>query len=180
MNEDKIIQFYIENNDLNIKQIVLDYTNYVYKIIINMSKEILTNEDIEEIISDVFFAIWKNEIKLDKNALLKPYIAGVARNIIKNKLRNVKVTEEITEMYRDNLEIDDVIEGREEYEIISNEINKLGEDGKIFMLYYYKGMRAKEIANRMNLTEFNIHTKLHRIKKKLKIVLSERGYNYGK
>ena len=47
-------------------------------------------------------------------------------------------------------------------------------------MFYYKGMKAKEIAQKLYLTEANVNVKIHRIKKKIKKALKERGYNYGK
>lgn len=179
MNQDKIIQYYMINDELDLNKIVLDYTNYIHTIISNMTNGFLTNEDLEEIISDVFLVIWKNKDKLDKNAILKPYIAGVTKNIIRNRLRNNKVTEEIPEFFSDNLDLECVVEGKDEYNIISVELEKMGEDSKIFIMFYYNGMKSKDIAKKCGLTEFNVNTKLHRIRKRLKKALSERGYNYA-
>ena len=56
------LEDYVKNNVLNIEEIVNDYSKFLYKVIKNNSYN-LTSEDIEEIISDSFFALWKNYIK---------------------------------------------------------------------------------------------------------------------
>lgn len=61
--EDKIGN-YISQNTLDMTRVVNKYYNYVSTIIRNSA--ILSIEDEEEIISDVFFIIWKNRNKLDK------------------------------------------------------------------------------------------------------------------
>lgn len=86
MKED-LISNYKNNNELAIEDIVAQYSNYVYKIIKNISKNI-SNEDTEEILLDVFMAVWNNREKLKEELSLKPYIVGVTKNAIKNKSRN--------------------------------------------------------------------------------------------
>ena len=58
MKQYKILEDYVENEQLNIEQVIKDYSGYVYTAIINISEN-LSNEDIEEILSDVFFIFWK-------------------------------------------------------------------------------------------------------------------------
>ena len=173
-----------KDNRLDIQKIVNDYTNYIYMIIRNMTKEILSEEDMEEIISDVFFVLWKNKEILKLDAPMKPYIAGVSKNIIKNRLRGLKLADSLDDVTEDNLkyeqDIISLMENKEINEIIFSILNKNKENKKIFILYNYYGKKIKEISEMLNLTEFNVATKLHRIRKKLKEVLEKRGYTYGK
>ena len=62
---------------------------YVY-IIIKNSGYLFSDEDIEEIASDVFLAIWKNKEKLDINKEISSYIAGITKNLIRKKKRDIK------------------------------------------------------------------------------------------
>ena len=89
MKETKLISSYIVNNKLNIEQVMEDFTPYIYTIIINRKIDI-KDEDIEEIISDVFVALWKNQDLLDTSKGLDSYIAGITRNIVSKKFRNLK------------------------------------------------------------------------------------------
>lgn len=57
----------------------------------------ITDEDNEEIISDVFVALWKNGRKLSEGTELKPYIAGITKNIIKNKYRKSELKFDLSE-----------------------------------------------------------------------------------
>lgn len=183
MEKDKLIHNYFENRELKIKEIVNEYSKYVFIVIQNFSQNILKNDDIEELISDVFLAVWKNQDKLDYNYPIKSYIAGIARNLTKNKLRSLKIynfepIEENEEFY--NEEIESVLESKEKFEIIEEVLEEFGEDGKIFIMFYYQAKKSKEIARILNKSEFNINTKLHRMRKKIKLKLEERGYYYGK
>ncbi len=181
--EKKTIKSYMINNELDLKNIVNDYSRYIFIIIKNTVKGLLNNEDIEEMISDVLLVIWKNKDKLKKNLPLKPYIAGITKNLIKNKLRNIKQYNkfvEIEDEIRSDLNIDYIVENKEMFEIINKELNKIGENSKIFIMFYCYGKKVKEIANELGDTQFNVNIKLHRMKKKIKDALEKRGYYYGK
>lgn len=43
------------------EDIVNKYSLYIYGAIKNMSKGMLENEDIEELVTDTFFILWKNK-----------------------------------------------------------------------------------------------------------------------
>ena len=97
----KKIEAYKSNKDLEIEKIINEYSGYVYTIIINMSKGILSDEDVEEIISDVFFILWKNRDKLDDEKrmnifrrlyadLLVFYDTNMAKVDVKVKSKNNK------------------------------------------------------------------------------------------
>lgn len=53
MSNDKEIKQYIKNNELDLEKIINEYSSYIATIINNMASA-LSNEDKEEIISEVF------------------------------------------------------------------------------------------------------------------------------
>ena len=85
------IEKYKNNQKLDLEKIIDEYSGYVYSIIKNMTNEYLSNEDVEEIMSDTFFILWKNKEKLEEEKLLSSYIAGIARNLIKEKTRVINI-----------------------------------------------------------------------------------------
>ena len=66
MKEAKLIKQYMNENELNMEKVMKDYTPYLYSII-NHKENGLTEEDMEEIISDTFLALWKNQERLEKD-----------------------------------------------------------------------------------------------------------------
>ena len=114
----------------------------------------------------------------------KPYITVVTKNAVRNKIRSNKNMIKLLELQEDiksSFNLSDILESQEESEIISKELDSMkDDDNKIFIMFYYHGKKVKEIAKELGYTEFNINTKLHRIRKRIKKVLEERGYNYGK
>ena len=91
MNVSKEIKQYCKNDVLDLENIIKDFTPYISKIIDNMAKEILNDEDKEEIASDVFFILWNNIEKLDINKYMSSYLAGITRNVVKEYLRKLKI-----------------------------------------------------------------------------------------
>ena len=179
--EQDILNNYIINDSLQLEKIVKNYSGYIYMIVKNMTNNVLNDEDIEEIISDVLLVVWKNKDQIEWFAPLKPYIAGVTKNITRNVLRKLKVNYEvIDEDLKSNEDVNEYIEQKEELDIIEKEINSFGKDSKIFIMFYYNGMKAKDIGTKLGMTESNVNVKLHRMKDKIKKSLKKRGYNYGK
>ena len=93
MNNNKIFS-YISDNKLDIEKVMDEYSNYVYVIIKN-SYTNFSNEDIEEIALDVFLTLWNNQNRLNYNKKLSSYIAGITRNLIKKKYRDIINTDNI-------------------------------------------------------------------------------------
>ena len=108
MQEKKEIKQYYKNNELDLERIIEDFTPYISKIIDNMARESLNNENKEEIASDVFFILWKNKEKLNINKYMSSYLAGITRNVVKEYLRKLKINLDISD-FEDSLYIIDKI-----------------------------------------------------------------------
>lgn len=178
----KKIKEYIFDQKLDIANIIEDFAGYVFVIIRN-SKYNFNTEDIEEIASDVFLVMWQNQKKLDINKDIKPYIAGITKNLILKKQRfitNHKLNIEIPEInIHDNIDVYYTTEEKEKTSIIMEELEKMKEeDKKIFMSYYYFSQKIKDISNELNISEIKVKSRLSRIRKKLKKELEKRGYGY--
>lgn len=170
----------IEKTDIDLEEIINQYTGYLNTTIINMAGGNLSKEDIEEVISDVFFVFWKNIDKFDKNRELKYYLVGILNNLVKEKFRKIKITYNI-EDYIDisNIDINCIYEQREREIIIERALNKLSsEDRTIFIMYYYDFKKIKEISEHLKISEFAIKSRLHRIRRKIKKELESEGYSY--
>ena len=163
------IKDYIENDEIELEKIIKDYSNYTITIINNMVKDNLSKEDKEEILSEIFFIVWKNKDKLDINKNLSSYIAGVTKNIAKEYLRKIKINYNICD-YENTLYSYDEIEifntNMETIRKIENKLNNMKEiDKKIFLEFYYYCKSIKDIAKEQNIS---VKQRLYRIRNKLK------------
>jgi len=166
------IKDYIENDEIELEKIIKDYSNYAITIINNMVKNNLNKEDKEEILSEIFFIVWKNKEKLDINKNLSSYIAGVTKNIAKEYLRRIKINYNICD-YENTLYSYDEIEifntNMETIRKIENKLNNMKEiDKKIFLEFYYYCKSIKDIAKEQNISIFSVKQRLYRIRNKLK------------
>lgn len=166
MDKVKEIKDYIYDNELDLDRIVDDFMPYVKTVINNMVGENLSYEDKEEVLSDTFFILWKNRYNYILS--LDAYIAGIARNLVKEKLRKRKITYDISD-YENTLAIPDVDIYSEERAEIQRCLKKLNViEQEIFNSFYYSSKSIKDIAKELNISEFNVTTRLYRIRKKLK------------
>ena len=150
------------NIQFNIELIIDEYSNYIFKIVDNVVGTSLPYQDKEEIVSDVFYLLWKNQNNIQSN--LKSYIGTIARNCSYEKLRKNKITFEYTEVQdiSNLVEYDNIL-------IIKEKLNKLtAEEKNIFYLYYVDGLKIKDISKKLNKNISAIKIRLFRIRKKLK------------
>lgn len=182
--ETKNLNDYIVKGKLDIDQIIDDFYGYVYVIVKNSVSIAITDEDIEEIVSDVFVAVWKNSTNLLNTTVLKPYLAGIAKNVIRNKYRKTELNFSISDYENnlmDNYNIEKIAEENEQDKLIQDALKNIKQDEyEIFILFYYESKSIKEIAKILNFSTSKVKTTLHRVRKIIKRKLEDGGYSYGK
>ena len=175
---------YLLNDKVDIDKLLDNFYEYVYIIVKNGVSICLTDEDIEEIVSDVFIAVWKNSKILSDTIDIKAYLSGIAKNIIKNKYRKSEINFSISEYEEkiiDNSNLEKQAEEKEQSTIIKNTLKNLrNEEYKAFIMFYYEAKTTKEIAKDLNCTVGKVKVILHRVRKKIRKNLEDGGYGYGK
>ena len=178
MNYIHSIEDYTNKSQVDWNKIIDDFTPYIKKIINNMVSEALTPEDKEEILLDVFFILWKNKDNIQNS--LNSYIAGITRNLVKEKLKKKKITYNISD-YENDICYYDIETSSEEIEAITRiemefkNIKKIDLD--IINMFYYSSMSLKSIAKELNISEFNVANRLSRVRKKIKKMINTRRKN---
>lgn len=170
MKKIKQLEDYYENNKIDMDKIIEDFTPYITTIINNVTDQKLSFEDKEEIFSDTFFLLWKNRERLNINVSLNSYLAGITRNLIKEKYRKHKIVYDINDFENDTLNCINMYENDRELILdIEQKIKGLKDiDIEIVNLFYYSSRSIKDIAKILNISELNVKTRLHRIRKKIK------------
>ena len=168
LSENVLIYSFISNGELNIEKVISEYVPYIYKILRNQAIK-LSIEDMEEIISDVFLAVWKNQNKLDINKSMNAYIGGITKNLLKKKIRSSIQHNSIDDYEEILISSSNIYIEYEKNQIIMKELDSMKqEDRDIFKLYYYHSKKIKEISTELNITQSKVKSKLHAIRKKLK------------
>ena len=180
--EEETIALFKKNEILDIERVIESYSSYIYRILRNN----ITNEsDIEEIASDVFIIFWKNYQRLESDIPIRPYLVGITKNLIKKKYKEYNIKCENVELYEEDIayqfDIENLAESQEKSKIISETLKQMKEEEQtIFILFYYKQQKIKEIAKLLKISEAKVKIVLFRIRKLIKKNLKERGYSYGK
>jgi len=172
LNNCKEIKHYIKNNELDLEKVINEYSSYTATIIDNMARNSLKDEDKEEIVSEVFFILWKNKNKLNINKYLSSYIAGITRNVVKEYLRKVKINFDISD-YENSLynydKIDLLDDNVEEISKIEKKLKNMKKiDKTIFLDFYYSFKSIKDIAKEQKISEFSVKQRLYRIRNKIR------------
>ncbi len=177
LKEQKQLEDYYKNNEIDIDQVIEDFAPYITTIINNGTDNKISFEDKEEIFSDTFFIVWKNRKRIQIDVSLNSYLAGITRNLIKEKYRKSKILYDISDFENDTLNSVNMYEGdRELIFDIEQKMKGLKDvEIEIVKLFYYSSMSIKDIAKRLNISELNVKTRLHRIRKKIKKELNIGG-----
>lgn len=173
----KVLEDYYKNNKIDIDQIIEDFTPYITTIINNGTDNAISFEDKEEIFSDTFFILWKNVNRLNVNVSISSYLAGITRNLIKEKYRKLKIVYDIADFENDILNSVNMYENDRELILdVEQKIKGLKDiDIEILNLFYYSSMPIKDIAIKLNISELNVKTRLHRMRRKIKKELNNGG-----
>ena len=154
-----------------LEQAIDKYTAYICTIIRNTVGTALTHEDIEEVASDVFLALWN---KADKANKLKTYIAAIARNKALNKIREVAENlplEESILMENGKTPEDKAISEDEQKMLKSAVLAMEDTDREIFLRHYYGTQTVYDISREIGLKEVTVKQRLVRGRKKLRRII---------
>lgn len=77
MEEKRVLLALKRKDERALEQIIDYYTPYVSTIVYNIIGSCMSISDVEEVSSDVFFALWKNADKVE-NHKLKAYLSAIA------------------------------------------------------------------------------------------------------
>ena len=154
------------------------YTSYVSSIVWNILCYHMQPEDAEEVVSDVFLAAW-NQAEDLQSGKVKAWLAGVARNTARMKLREIgqelPLEEDILQL-SEQAGPETALEKTEERFLVNWAVNDLpAQDREVFLRHYYYAQTVREISQEMKLNESTIKTKLRRGRAKLKETLTRWG-----
>lgn len=158
--------------------IVDKYLPLVKGIINKVLIPIGDGEGIEECINDVFISVWNNAEKFNGDASnFKNWICAIAKFKAIDYYRNQKRKAEIILDSVDIIENDIIEDNPLEDKLINKEnknqiikmLNSLEPmDRDIFIMKYFLGYKADEIAGKFGITKASVNNRLYRGKIKLK------------
>lgn len=179
MREEAMIEKIRAGSPAGLEALMDRYLPYVSAVVWNILRNAMAAEDGEEVVSDVFLAAWRQPEALRPGSV-KAWLGAVARNMAKNRLRQISQTLPLEE---DALEVPGPDDPPGEYEralerkLVRQAVDSLpGPDREIFLRHYYYAQTVQEISRHMHLNESTVKTKLRRGRMKLKDTLTREGF----
>lgn len=175
MTEAKALRLLQQGSAEALKWFMGKYTPYVSTIIYNIIGSAMTSADVEEVASDVFFALWENADKVNSGSV-RGYLGAVARNKAKNKFREagfeLPLDEELYIL--EDLPLEELQMERELQHIVRKKVLEMTEpDREILLRYYYYYQSIQRISREMGMSVSNIKVRLHRARNTLRSALTD-------
>lgn len=162
----------IDQHNLNKFNEIYNKTyNLVVKYVVCKCNNI---DDVNDIIQDIYISLYKQLLKNNDIENINQYVIGIAKNKINRyyglsyKIKNLFTKTEINNL-KNNTDIEKIIIDKNNLEKIWQYLkNKNIIIFKIFYLYYVESLTIKEISNHLNINESNVKNYLYRTLKELK------------
>ena len=148
------------------------YTPYVAAIVHNVIGDAMTTSDVEEVVSDVFVALWQNAATVRSP---KGFLGTTARNRAKNKARQQNVTLPLDDhiLATEGLTPEELWEDRELAAAVKRAVLGMDQpDKEIFLRFYYYYQPLEEISRQMDIPLSTVKSRLRRGRGKLKAALA--------
>ena len=180
MTEEQALKQLKQRNPEGLSWLIGRYTPYVSTVIWNIIGRCMTVQDLEELTSDVFLALWHNGDR-PRPGKVKSYLGVIARNKALNKLRDRGVElageDDLVGVAVGGPE--GTVEAREMARAVQSAVESLDwPDREIFIRYYYYCQPSAVIAGQMELSPEAVRQRLKRGRDKLRRYFQEGGiYN---
>lgn len=174
MNDKDLIQVLKQDDPAALEGAIAKYSGYIMAVLTKTLGMWGMTEDKEELLSDVFVALWKNRHKLRDDSNLKFWLAVVGRNAALQHLRKFRATLPLEDniLSSEEMDIFEITETRDRAILVRQAINTLPETDKdIFLRHYFWKQTVSMISEETGTNESTVKSKLARGRKKLKTFL---------
>lgn len=184
MNDSQIIELYWNKNTKAISASMEQYGAYCFSV----ANGILNDaQDSEECVNDTWLRAW-NAIPPTRPNVLKVFLAKITRHLSFDRYKARKslkrgggetmlVLEELAECIADESDVEGQVNAKELGRVINQFVASLPErERNLFVRRYFFSEPTKAIAERYGMNENYVNVTLSRVRKRLRIHLSEEGY----
>ena len=173
-----------KNNKLNFSRV---YSIYFPKLVRFAREFVLSTEDAENVIQDIFIYLWEHQELLDSLTNLNAFLFTLVKNKCIDQLRLRKLLERKREEFKTVFDkeiqlklyalqqFDENALSNEDIEIIlDNAINSLPEKCReVFILSRMEGLKNREIAERLNISAKTVENQMTTAIRKLRVELKD-------
>ena len=156
------------------KEIFMEY----YKPLCLFARKMLScEEDAEDMVHNVFLAIWEKKMSFVDKGHLKAYLFQSVYNQSLTFIRHQRFTTPLQEGVEEKPDENNYLKQRIETEVfleILNAIEQLPEHRReIFKLSYIDGLKISEVAERLQIAEETVRSQRMKAKKQLQFILKD-------
>ena len=154
---------------LSLEEIVETYAGMVRRIATVYERH---PDRIDDIVQDIWLAVWQALPRLDDATKLKPYIARMSQNICVTHVRRalVRKAEPLTDSVPDGaMPIDEATDRARQVARLTEAVRNLPEPLKAVTGLHLEDIAIKDIATILGISESNASVRLHRAKALIRI-----------
>ncbi|MDO5571101.1 MAG: sigma-70 family RNA polymerase sigma factor [Bacteroidales bacterium] len=168
----------IADGEISCFAIIVDrYKNFLLTLIVRI---VDNKEDAKDILQEVFISVYKNLDKFHQESSFSTWIYRIAYNASINFLRKNNISFiDIDQIELENSQ-DSFIDNNESlkkenlYIALDNAIKKLAPSEKALVILFYRQEKSiAQCGEILSMSESNIKVKLHRIRKKLSVLMNQ-------
>lgn len=181
MTDQELLILLKKDTESGLRELIRAYGAAFRTIARNILRD-LSEEDIEEVISDILVGIWKSKDYFDESreVSFKSYCYGIARKTALKKRRECTKYGELIPLNEDLLDdgsdFHSKLEKQEEERVLVEVLMNEGEPLRsIFVFRYFYFFKVKEIAAVLKIPAKQVENCLYRGKERLKKELMKRG-----
>jgi len=178
---DKIMELLWQRSEVALKEISIHYGNLLHSIAYHV---LPSNDDVEECVNDTLLDIW-NSVPPKEPESISSYACMIVRRKAIDRVRFYTAKKRGGTEYEISLaEMDECIlnvnviqsENSDLSDVINEFLGELSAEHRhIFMSRYYGFQSVEEIANKHSISKNAVNVRLTRMRKKLRIYLTERS-----
>lgn len=156
------------------------YTGYVTAVAARTLGPGFPREDLEEVVSDVFLALWAHAGEIRAGAALRSWLSAAAHNKAVDCLRRTRFTLPLSETVPACSGLpEEIVERQERHAALWRAVEDLGEpDRSLFLRYYYEDQSLSEAAQALGLTLPAAKARLFRGRRRLRDTLCKGGIDH--
>ncbi|MDR2282153.1 MAG: RNA polymerase sigma-70 factor [Sphingobacterium sp.] len=152
------------------------YSRYIKLLYTFALKRLPNEQEVEDILHEVFMSLWNKKAELDENQPIAPYLYNAIRYQVLNIFSRKKITDRYLDSFNQFLlneyqvdETDHLIRHNELAALIENEIEALPKKMReVFNLSRKVGYSRKQIAEELGISEETVKSHMHHALKILK------------
>ena len=177
MTDDHLTEAIRDGDESALAAVISRYSGYVGAIVWNIMRCAMTLDDAQEVVSDVFYALWNHADNVQPGKL-KAYLAGIARNRARSALRragkDIPLEDDILSL--PDADPESAVMREAEYEALRKALQEMSDpDQEIFLRHYYYYQTTAQIASELHLNINTVQSRLRRGRETLKQKLIQGG-----